>query len=584
MSICPQCQSENSKDREFCSVCKIPLTDRVSAETPSTTVDSQDNSRTALIFNSTEANKTYQEGKYLDLYSRYRIDRIEPAREQDSIQFISIVVTDTIPSNPSFFKKLLVENEIDNFKDLEICESINNIPQTALPYLKLDRFEPSLSSIDAAIPQIYDAWCENDSEIILVENRRSYPLLSDLLKDCDLPQSQVLYWLNEMVQLWERLQPLGVARSLLVPDNLRLDEDDNFCLQQLHYDDLEARSSLDRLGLVWQNLFARSQTTLPESIVLIIDRLINKELESAAEVRSLLQNAVEIDSKPDRNEVCSDEPTNILPMKLVNLVDVGLTDVGRQRESNEDFFGIYSAIEKHQDPKQQKIRAKGLYILCDGMGGHEAGEVASAMAVDILQDYFQRHWSENLPDRETIRQGIHLANEKIHQENLNNSSSGKQRMGTTLAMLLIFNTKVAIASVGDSRIYSLTSRSGLKQLTNDHHVANREIKRGLEPEIAYALPNAYQLTQALGPRDNNFVEPAIDFFKIHEDCLFLLCSDGLSDEQILENNWQTYLQPLLESEQNLDSGIRDLIDFANLENGKDNITAIAIKLDLGPDL
>ncbi|MEQ8963489.1 MAG: serine/threonine phosphatase, partial [Coleofasciculus sp. C2-GNP5-27] len=276
-------------------------------------------------------------------------------------------------------------------------------------------------------------------------------------------------------------------------------------------------------------------------------------------------------------------PTVVLPMQLLSLDDVGCTDIGRQRDHNEDCFGIQAQVKKHETPIGRTLDARGLYILCDGMGGHAAGEVASSMAVDKLKEYFQEHWQDELPTEETIHEAVRLTNQDIYDVNQQNARSGSGRMGTTLAMMLIQNTNVAIAHVGDSRLYRLTRKGGLEQLTVDHEVGQREMKRGVEEAIAYSRPDAYQLTQALGPRSDQFVTPDINFLELNEDSLFVLCSDGLSDNEVIENNWQTHLAPLLSSRANLEQGILQLVDLANEQNGHDNITAILIRVKVRPN-
>jgi protein phosphatase len=141
-----------------------------------------------------------------------------------------------------------------------------------------------------------------------------------------------------------------------------------------------------------------------------------------------------------------------------------------------------------------------------------------------------------------------------------------------------------VAHVGDSRLYRVTRKQGLEQITIDHEVGQREISRGVEPNIAYSRPDAYQLTQALGPRDNNFISPEVQFLEINQDALFVLTSDGLSDNDLLEKHWQTNLVNLISSEANLEKGVRDLIDLANLYNGHDNITAVLIRAKVRPNL
>lgn len=274
-------------------------------------------------------------------------------------------------------------------------------------------------------------------------------------------------------------------------------------------------------------------------------------------------------------------PTMAFAMQLDRIDQAGGTDTGRRRH-NEDYFGIQTQIRQDVSPQGATTQVRGLYIVCDGMGGHSAGEVASTMAVEILQRYFETHWQEELPNEETIREGILLANQKIHEVNQEKSRSGAGRMGTTLVMALVQDTQVAIAHVGDSRVYQVNRYGDLFQLTVDHEVGQREIAKGVAPEEAYNLSNAYQLTQALGPRPNSKVNPDIQYLEIQEDSLILLCSDGLSDGELLETHAETGLMPLLQSKTNLEKGLLDLIHLAKEKRGHDNITGVAIRLKLRP--
>ena len=280
-----------------------------------------------------------------------------------------------------------------------------------------------------------------------------------------------------------------------------------------------------------------------------------------------------------------DAPTVVLPMCLASLDESGRTDIGRQRDHNEDYFGLYSEVQKLEMPMGRNIRAKSLYILCDGMGGHASGEVASHLAVKTLHNYFQTHWQEPvLPSEQVIREAIAAANHAIFEENQEDHRSGSGRMGTTLVLVLVQDSKVAVAHVGDSRLYRLSRRRGLEQLTVDHEVGQREIQRGIDPVAAYSRPDAYQLTQALGPRDSEFIEPDVRFLEFDEDTLLLLCSDGLSDNDLVEDHWQTHLAPLLSSRANLDQGVNQLIELANQYNGHDNVTAMLVRAKVQPNM
>jgi protein phosphatase len=322
-----------------------------------------------------------------------------------------------------------------------------------------------------------------------------------------------------------------------------------------------------------------------EEISVELEALGSANLPPIKEKNTAVPTIPQSDEPEDSISKTDDMPTVVLTMQLSSLEDAGRTDVGNQRHHNEDYFGIETKIDKLELPKSRVLQGRGLYILCDGMGGHAGGEIASELAVNTLRQYFQKHWIANqLPTEESICEAVYLANEAIYKLNQQEARSGVGRMGTTLAMLLIQDTQAAVAHVGDSRLYRLTRKRGLEQVTVDHEVGQREITRGVEASIAYGRPDAYQLTQALGPRDQNSIDPNVDFFQINEDTLLLLASDGLSDNDLLETHWQTHLEPLLSSGINLEQGVTDLIDLANQHNGHDNITGILVRAKVRPNL
>ncbi|HEY9826018.1 MAG TPA: SpoIIE family protein phosphatase, partial [Stenomitos sp.] len=139
------------------------------------------------------------------------------------------------------------------------------------------------------------------------------------------------------------------------------------------------------------------------------------------------------------------------------------------------------------------------------------------------------------------------------------------------------DTELKFAHVGDSRLYRVTQRHGLEQLTVDHEVGQRNIAKGMSPQVAYARPDAFQLTQALGPRPEQALSIEVQTLNLTEDTLFLFCSDGLTDDHLLERNWESHLKPLLDFQTPLDEGVEQLIQLANQENGHDNITIIAVR-------
>ena len=513
------------------------------------------------------------------------------------------------------------------------------LPTHALPYLILERYTPT-------VPKIYDAWQQQNRGVVLLPDRSNWKLITEFWSQPELPFPQIVWFLDEMAKLWEPLQRISCAQSLLVSENLRIDEDEAFCLQQL-YIDADERPTLRDLAQTWQFCFAESNLDRIANLNLLLDKMIvgeiveieqlrlelhnlgldhseiepdDKEVEtidfndSAVEANSQLPQIEETEAVIDKSEPSTEsefdhiinEPefffdevdesdithssefeeqaTAMVSMQLMDFKDASCTEVGMQRDHNEDFFGIKTSCDKIENNAENNLSVRGLYIVCDGMGGHAAGEVASAMAVESLQKYFQTHWETELPTHQTIESAILQANEALYQSNIDNARSGSGRMGTTLVMTLVQDTQIAIAHVGDSRIYRLSRTQGLEQLTLDHEVGQREINRGVEPEIAYGRPDAYQLTQALGPRDNNCVRPEIQFFEVAEDCLILLCSDGFCDHEFVELNWKKHLYPLISSDANLQKGLFELVHLADEHNGHDNITAVLLRIKLKPDL
>ncbi|MBW4544121.1 MAG: serine/threonine phosphatase [Symplocastrum torsivum CPER-KK1] len=566
---------------------------------------------------------------YLDPQQRYRL--LEPlsleqiAAAAETRYGTAVQVLDCQPFQQSPLEALL-EQQPSEAQKLEGLggKSANihsdswkalGIPAIAQPYLALkESYYPTL-------PEVHDAWQQDGQAVVLLEDRSEWTLLSDLWGNEQLSTLQILYWLGEIAELWEALEHWHCRQSLLEIENLRVDEDQVLGLVRLYPEPSEQQLTLQDLGQLWQQLFSQSQKTQFTSLGAVFRQLCTNEIKTVDELRSQLlaiaheqqSSSPTVAQSPDSAWDESDSPmpiniadeggtpmtmkspfnnasdndgdaTVILPMQLLSLDDAGCTDIGQQREHNEDCFGIHTQVKKQESPMGRSVQAHGLYVLCDGMGGHAAGEVASAMAVETIKRYFQDNWQDQqLPTEDSVREAVLLANQAIYDVNQQNARSGNGRMGTTLAMVLIQNTNAMIAHVGDSRLYRLTRKRGLEQITVDHEVGQREMKRGVEQAIAYSRPDAYQLTQALGPRSEQFINPDVQFLELNEDTLFVLCSDGLSDNDFIETHWQSHLAPLLSSRAHLDQGILQLIELANKHNGHDNITAVLIRVKVRPN-
>lgn len=254
--------------------------------------------------------------------------------------------------------------------------------------------------------------------------------------------------------------------------------------------------------------------------------------------------------------------------KLFSVEASGATDIGRKRAKNEDSFVL--------------VPECGLFVVADGMGGHAAGDVASKMAVDTLQElYCKTSESPELLRQSTLNPsksqdenrlitGIKLANRRIYDAG--RADSKKRSMGTTIVALAAAADAVYIGHVGDSRVYRF--REGrLKQLTEDHSMLNEQIKAGnLTPEEAKNFPHTNVITRALGMSSVTTVDTR--FEQLLGGDVYLLCSDGLcgpvSDVEIAEVIAQCASSSL--------SAVADsLVKLANANGGPDNVTAVLVR-------
>jgi protein phosphatase len=228
------------------------------------------------------------------------------------------------------------------------------------------------------------------------------------------------------------------------------------------------------------------------------------------------------------------------------------TDTGRQRNANEDSYFARAPI----------------FAVADGMGGAQAGEVASSIAARA----FEQEIDESKSPERQLKEIAQQANAEIHE--LAEKDSSRAGMGTTLTTALVQGDEVSIAHVGDSRAYVF--RDGeLKQLTKDHSLVEELRRQGrLTDEEAEEHPQRSIITRALGPEDKVKIDTLS--YAARDGDVFLLCSDGLTtmvgEEQIRE---------ILADSKSLKSAVSKLIDAANSAGGRDNITAVAFRLEEG---
>lgn len=466
------------------------------------------------------------------------------------------------------------------------------------PYLALRQQFPLL------LPHVHDAWQSEQQAVILLENRADLPSLKEVIAEGQTSPTQILYWLEQTLNFAVICSPWQCLPSVLHKENLKIDQGQILCLQQLLFEPGQfwpgkpekgstsiQSPTWDDLRYVWLDLLQGLGASLSEQFQPLLINLQSAENVTQTELLEYLNELSQLlpSTQPPTTPTQVHQssvagtgavPTLILPNQLVHLAAAGQTDDGRDRHHNEDYFVIDQRLQKICNPHQNQVSGQGLYILCDGMGGHAGGEIASSLATETLAQYFQAHWQTEFPDTAMVKDAIYAANHALFQ--LNEEKAGNSRMGTTLVMALVQDTHIQIAHVGDSRLYRLTHQSGLEQITVDHEVGQREIQRGTDPTVAYARPDAYQLTQALGPRENEALEPDIQLLTAAEDTLWLICSDGLTDNHLLEVHCDQYLLPMLNSQIPLQQGVNELIMLANEHNGHDNITVIAILMRVQP--
>jgi len=234
------------------------------------------------------------------------------------------------------------------------------------------------------------------------------------------------------------------------------------------------------------------------------------------------------------------------------------SDIGKAREMNQDAY--YAS---------QPSDTVGLYIVADGMGGYNGGEIASTIAVTAAKNYIENNFAETEHTKEKLQElvknAIEYANMLVYEKS--KEIKELQGMGTTIEVALVHNNRVYIGHVGDSRVYRIR-KNFIRKLTTDHSYVERLVKDGtISKEEAVHHPKKNMLTKALGC--TSFVEPDVSVKGFLKDDILVLTSDGLTnmikDEEIY--NIVT---------DNIEVATDKLINKANGAGGLDNITVIIV--------
>ena len=235
------------------------------------------------------------------------------------------------------------------------------------------------------------------------------------------------------------------------------------------------------------------------------------------------------------------------------------SDVGKTRQINEDFYYISSENEPVK-----------LFIVADGMGGYNGGEIASKLAVDSARNYILSNFESSKEDKESllnlVKNSSMYANMIVYEKAMKNEEL--KNMGTTLDICLIYENKAFISHIGDSRVYRIR-KDFMRRLTKDHSYVQQLVDEGkITKEESVNHPKKNMLIKALGCTE--YIEPDVTVKGFIKGDIMLMCTDGLTN-MIPENEILKILK------ENLDNPSKVLVDKANELGGLDNITTVIIK-------
>jgi protein phosphatase len=472
-------------------------------------------------------------------------------------------------------------------KPQEPPEVLLPLPSSALAYAHLYAYKLHL-------PQLY-GFCSLKQFRTADEMRTSQPIEVLLLENIPVDsEGQLLpslvdgwskatalnqaYWLWQIINLWAPLSGTGVLSSLVAIDNIRVDGwRIRLCELIPDRPTPDRKVTLATLGTLWLETLSN---TAPE----IADRLRHLFTRMQTEKASLR------DASNILNKIVLEESTQ-LPLRWEI---AGGTDVGANHQHNEDSY-YPTPLELAHDSCNGKLA-----IVCDGVAGHEGGEVASQLAVKLLKLQTQSLFEDLLDSQEimspeqicnTIAAIVRVVNNTITVQNQAQGREKRQRMATTMVMALQVTQKIQapkgdtsheiyIAHIGDSRAYWITP-DRCQLLTIDDDIATREIKQGRDvPWRSANRPDASMLTQALGMKSGTAIQPTVQRFMAMEDGILLLCSDGLSDRNLVESSWKEHASSILRSGTPLAEAVQSWLALAHSHNGDDNISLVLMSCRL----
>ncbi|GIW21052.1 MAG: hypothetical protein KatS3mg068_0059 [Candidatus Sericytochromatia bacterium] len=540
MQICPNCNTQIYENVTNCPNCNFDL---------NYDICSSCNSNVLTDLDYCDSCGQYMNREFIVITdSQLTFDEII----NDSYRVISSedkIVKDILPHKVKFLSKPLINADLHN------------------RYKRLSSF--------VATPKLYDAFSYNESDYILIEILRdSYGQDLKSLQEmwAYITDKEKLYIFKDWLELFVNYAKEKVLDSLLNFDNLCVDNENNLRVKilKLDKDEYVFEDKLKVLAKLWMDLTISNSISAIDytkyPIYNVIKNVLEGKLVDISEIQYNLDKLIE---KP-----------------LVNIEHYADTNVGKKRKNNEDNFYSITLDIKEKSINKFLNSKRGFYIVCDGMGGHEGGEIASANAISEMRKNVLPILAFNINQddiRNILENSISNANKKIFELNEKQNRSQEKRMGTTIVSAIVNDNRLFTCHVGDSRIY-LIDQNSIQQITEDHNVAMKNYRDGvgtLEDALRNACtPWGKVLTQALGPRSSENIYPEFNSLILKENCYIILCSDGLTDmltSEAIENL-------VRESWGNPKDVVNNLIEGANSRGGRDNISVVAVKVDVYPSI
>lgn len=443
-------------------------------------------------------------------------------------------------------------------------EVVEKVPEYITPYLRLIGHRPHIPQVYGAIPLNRSG--RRTTTLWLLEKAPIYseglgaalagkvmPEISESWKNAG--SMRQLNWLWQIANLWDPMQVEGVSKTLLHPELLRVEGGLLRTIEFMPNDG--SNPKLAELGKLWKQWQKHARIGIAQVLERVCNQLVKEEITTATQLIAILDEALR----------------TVGQKQFLNCNYLTLSHTGPTRAQNED-----SCYPPSGDPLYQNTGYDlSLTIVCDGVGGHQGGEVASSLAIDTIHRRITSVLDKpenRYPDSITIQieNSTCVANDQISLRNDSENRQERERMGTTMVMTLVHGHEAYIAHIGDSRVYRIT-RTGCHQMTLDDDLATREVRlSGLLYREALGMSSAGSLYQALGMNSSTALHPNIRRTIVDEECIFLLCSDGVSDRDRVEQYWQTEILPVLEGKVDLATACQRTINMANTYNGHDNAT------------